>query len=69
MKDVEAQRIAAVEAFRVADKKSQELTAKLTEAERDKKSVEAALDRAEKQAEAQRKQLHQTEADLATAKD
>ena len=69
MKDVEAQRIAAVEAFRVADKKSQELTAKLTEAERDKKSVEAALDRAEKQAEAQHKQLHQTKADLATAKD
>ena len=47
--------IVIVEAFRVANKKSQELTTKLTEAERDKKSVEATLDGAKKQAEAQRK--------------
>ena len=33
-----------MEAFRVADKKSQELTAKLIESERDKKSVMEALD-------------------------
>ena len=52
MKDEEARRIIAMEAFRVADKKSQELTAKLTESERDKKSIMAALDGAEKQAEA-----------------
>ena len=44
MKDEEARRITAMEAFRVADKKSQELTAKLIESERDKKSVMAALD-------------------------
>ena len=50
MKDKEARRIAAMEAFRVTNKKSQELTAKLTEVERDKKSAEAALDGAEKQA-------------------
>ena len=69
MKDEEARCIAAVEAFRVADKKSQELTTKLTEAKRDRKSVEAALDGVEKQAEAQHKQLYQAEANLATAKD
>ena len=62
-------RIVIVEAFRVANKKSQELTTKLTKAERDKKSVEAALDGAKKQAEAQRKQLHQAKADLATTRD
>ena len=43
--------------------------AKLIEVERDKRSVEVALDGAEKQAEAQHKQLRQTEADLATASD
>ena len=48
MKDEEVKRIVAVEAFRVADKKSQEITTKLTEVERDKKSAEAALDGAEK---------------------
>jgi len=69
MKDEEARRIAAVESFRVASKKSQELTTKLTEIERDKKSAKAALDGVEKQAEAQRKQLHQTKADLAAARD
>ena len=53
----------------MVDKKSQELTTKLTEAKRDRKSVEAALDRAEKQVEAQCKQLHQAEADLTAARD
>ena len=43
MKDEETQHIATVEAFRVANKKSQELTTKLTEADREKKSVKAAL--------------------------
>ena len=43
MKDEEARCIATVEAFRVVDKKSQELTTKLIEVERDKKSAEAAL--------------------------
>ena len=48
MKDEEVKRIVAVEAFRVVDKKSQEITTKLTEVEKDKKSAEAALDGAEK---------------------
>ena len=52
MKDEEAGRIAAVESLRVADKKSQKLTTTLTEVERDKRSAEATLDGAEKQAEA-----------------
>ena len=58
MKDEEAKRIAVVEAFRVVERKAQELTIKLTEVERDRKSAEAALDKVEKQAEAQHKQLH-----------
>ena len=52
MKDEEARRIAAMESLRVADKKSQKLTTKLTEVERDKRSAEAALDGAEKQVKA-----------------
>ena len=51
MKDEEARRIAAMEVFRVAERKTQELTIKLTEAEREKKSAEAALDGAKKQVE------------------
>ena len=58
MKDEEAKCITAVEAFRVVERKAQELTIKLTEVERDRKSAEATLDEAEKQAEAQHKQLH-----------
>ena len=69
MKDEEARCIAAVESFKVADKKSQELTTKLTKVERDKRSAEVALDGVEEQVEAQRKQLCQTEADLASARD
>ena len=68
-KGEEAKCIATVEAFSVDDKKSQELTTKLTKAEKDKKSVEAALYGAEKQAEAQHKQLRQAEANLAAARD
>ena len=48
MKEEEARHIAVVEAFRVAEKKSQELTAKLTEAYKDKKSAEATLDGVER---------------------
>ena len=57
MKDEEARCIAAVEAFRVVERKTQKLTTKLTKVEREKKSAKAALDGAEKQAETQRKQL------------
>ena len=52
MKDEEARRIATVKAIRVAEKKSQELTTKLTEVERNKRSADLALNGAEKQAEA-----------------
>ena len=69
MKDEEARSITVVEVFRVADRKAQEMTTKLTEAKREKKSAKAALDRAEKQAKAQRKQLRQTKVELATVKD
>ena len=39
MKDEEARRIAAIKAFRVADRKAQKLTTKLTKVEREKKSA------------------------------
>ena len=48
MKDEEARRIVAMEVFRVVERKTQELTIKLTEAEKENKSADAALDRAEK---------------------
>ena len=57
-----------MKAFELAEKKSQNLTTKLVEANRDKKSVEAALDGVERQAETQRKQLRQAEDELSTAK-
>ena len=57
MKEEEGRRIAAMKAFELAKKNSQYLNAKLVEADWGKKSVEAALDRVERQAEAQRKQL------------
>ncbi|KAL0001255.1 hypothetical protein SO802_015036 [Lithocarpus litseifolius] len=49
-------------------KRIQELNTKLTEADRDKKSAKVALQGAERQAESQRKQLHQTKDQLAIAK-
>ena len=55
MKEEEGRCTAAVKAFELAEKKSQELLAKLVEADQDKKSAEAALDVAERQVEAQRK--------------
>ena len=57
MKEEEGRRVAAMKAFELAKKKSQYLNAKLVEADRGKKSVEAALDRVERQGKAQRKQL------------
>ena len=48
MKDEEARRIVAMEVFRVVERKTQELTIKLTEAEGENKSADAALDGAEK---------------------
>ena len=69
MKDEKAKHIATMEAFKVAKKKIQELNVKLTKADREKKSIEAALQGVEKQVEAQHKQLQQTEDELATTKD
>ena len=53
MKEEEGRRVAAMKAFELAKKKSQYLNAKLVEADRGKKSVEATLDRVERQVEAQ----------------
>ena len=50
----ERRRIAAVDAFHVAQKSNQELKSKLLKVEREKRSVEATLDNAERQAESQR---------------
>ena len=51
----EGRRIAAVEAFSLAEKRIQELNNQLIEANRERKSVEAALHGAEQQAKTQRK--------------
>ena len=61
MKKEESRRIAAMDAFNVADKRITELKNKLAEVERDKKSAKAALECAERQAEGQQRQLRQTE--------
>ena len=50
MKEEEFRCVAVVKAFELVEKKSQELNAKLAEAERDKKSTEAALDGVKRQA-------------------
>ena len=57
MKDEEGKQIVTVKAFNMAEKRVKELNAKLTEAKRERKSVEAALEGVERQAETQRKQL------------
>ena len=68
MKEEDGGCTAVVKAFELAEKKSQELTAKLIEIDRDKKSAEATLDMAERQAKAQRKQLRQAKDDLSAAR-
>lgn len=68
MKEEDGRRTAVVKAFELAKKKSQELTAKLIEIDRDKKNAEATLDLAERQAEAQHKQLRQAKDDLSAAR-
>ena len=55
MKDEEGRHAVAVKAFKLAKKKSQNLTAKLAKANRDKKSIDAVLYMVERQTEAQRK--------------
>ena len=68
VKDEEGRHAATVKAFKLAKKKSQNLITKLAKADRDKKSVEAALYVVERQTEAQRKQLRQAEDELITTK-
>ena len=67
MKEEKGSCIAAVDAFNVAEKRILQLKNKLTEAERDKKSVETALEGVERQAEGERRQLCQTEDQLTTS--
>ena len=51
MKKEEGRRIAAVEAFQMAEKSIKDLKAKLTEEEKERKLVAAALSSVEKQVE------------------
>ena len=53
MKEEEGRWIAAVDAFHMAKKSIQELKSKLIKEKRERKSVAAALDSAERQAEGQ----------------
>ena len=48
MKEEEGRRIAAMDAFNVAENRIQELNKKLTEADKDKKSAETALEGAKR---------------------
>ena len=50
-----------MKAFKLAEKKSQDIMAKLAEADHAKKSIESALDVVERQAEGQRVLLRQAE--------
>ena len=69
MKEEEGRRIAAVETFFLAEKRIQELDTKLTKADRERKSAEAALYGAKKQEDSQHRQLHQTKDQLFTARE
>ena len=76
MKDEEGRRTAAVEAFKVAEKRLKESDAKLKgskakliEVEKGRRSAEATVDNAKRQAETQCKQLRITEDELAAARE
>lgn len=62
-------RIAAVEAFKAVEKSLKELKTQLSQFQSERKSIMATLEGAERQAETQRKQLHQVELDLAAARE
>ena len=68
MKEEEGRCITAVEAFTLAKQKVKDLNAKLTEAIREKKSAEAALEGVERQAKTQRQWLGQTKDQLSISK-
>ena len=69
MKDEEGTRIATVEAFSLVEKRIQELNNQLTVVDKERKSVDAALNVAENQAETQQKQLCQIKDLLSAAKE
>ena len=69
LKDKEARRVAAVQTLTVVEKRIKVLGTKLTEADRERKSAEAALTGAKKQAEDQHLQLCKVEKQLAIAKE
>ena len=68
-KDEEEQRIAAVGTLLVVEQRVKDHNTKLTEVGREKKSVEAELAGAKRQAEDQRQQLHKTKDQIAIAKE
>ena len=61
MKEEEERRIAAMDAFHMAEKSNQELKRKLIKEERERKSAAVALDSAERQDEGQRVLLRNAE--------
>ena len=69
MKEEEGRCLATVEAFTLAEQKIKDLNVKLTEANKDKKSVKATLARVERQAENQHQQLRKTEDQLTVARE
>ena len=69
MKDEEGRHIVVVEGFNMAKKRIKELNTKLTKVDRKIKSIKAALEGAESQAETQRKQVHQAKDELVAAKE
>ena len=69
MKEKEGKRIAAVDAFQMAEKSNKDLKAKLAKEEKEIKFVEAALSSIEKQTKSQWLLLHSTEDQLAASKE
>ena len=69
MKEEEGRHITVVEAFTLAEQRVKDRNAKLTEAIREKKSVEAALEGAKRQEEIQGQRLQQTEDQLSISKE
>lgn len=59
MKEKEGWCIAVFEVFTLVEQRIKDLNVKLTEANKEKKSTEAALAEAERQVEDQRKKLHE----------
>ena len=68
MKEEEGRRIAAMDAFHIAEKSNQELKSKLQEEEKERKSITAALNTMEKQVEGQRVLLRNAEDQLAASR-